>query len=156
MYNQTNKETYIGMDIPISGANIDGTGFMLGERVKYTSIIGMAIISTANSNLNGTGTIADLISGGYCLVKRITIKAQGNTTKGMVRIFHRDTGSVTRLLREVEIPAITQSAQDQTLIAVIDEPFFLGSHSSNRLRVSTEKAETFIVTAEALVFSFTW
>jgi hypothetical protein len=81
------------------------------------------------------------------VVKRITIKAQGSTTQGMVRIFFK-AGASTWLLREVQIPAITQAATDQTLIAVIDEPFRL--KASYTLRASTEKGETFIVSAECL------
>ncbi|MBI4645565.1 MAG: hypothetical protein HY738_02960 [Bacteroidia bacterium] len=124
MYNYTgNNSAYLGMELPISGANIDGTGLMLNERVKFTANTGLAIISTANSNLDGSGTIADLITAANygTLIKRITIKAQGTTTQGMVRIFHRDAGGTTWLMREVEIPAITQSSEDRTLIKVIDE-----------------------------------
>ena len=158
MYNNTgNQEAYIGMNLPISGTNINGTGLMLGERVKYTAVTGMAIISTANSYRNGTsGTYADLNTGGYCIVTRITIKAQGTTTKGMIRIFNRDQGGTSRLMMEVCVPPITQSALDQTVIAVINHPIYLGGHSNCRLRVSTEKAETFIITAEGLQYSFAW
>jgi len=148
-----NKGAYLGIDIPISSANTDGTGFMLCESVKFTAKNGIAIISTANSNLDGTGTVADLISGSSSgtLIKRIIIKAQGNTTQGMVRIFFKASGSYW-LLREVEIPAITQSSQDQTLIEISDEQFYL--KPSYTLSVSTEKAETFIVTAEGLDMSY--
>ncbi|MFH2140794.1 MAG: hypothetical protein ABIJ97_00120 [Bacteroidota bacterium] len=154
MYNNTGNEyAYIGMEIPISSANINGTGLMLCERVKYTAVTEIVSISTANSNLDGSGTITDLITGGGSgvLVKRLTVKAQGNTSQGMVRIFHKDS-STTRLLREVEIPAITQSAEDRTLIAVIDELFYL--RSSYKLRVSTENAETFIISAEGAQMSY--
>lgn len=149
MFNYTgNNYAYVGMNLPISSANINGTGLMLNERVKYTAITGRAVISTANSNLDGTGTIADLITGGNgTVVKRIIIKAQGSTTQGMVRIFFK-AGATTWILREIEIPAITQSSRDQTVVAVIDEPFYL--KASYLLRVSTEKAETFIVTAEGM------
>lgn len=156
MYNNAgNDYAYIGMQLPISSVNIDGTGLMLNERAKFTAKTVNIVISTANSNLDGTGTITDLVAGAAygTLVKRIFIKAQGTTTQGMVRIFHYDS-STTRLMMEVEIPAITQSAQDQTLIKIIDEVFYLKCSSTYKLRVSTEKAETFVITAETLDFTY--
>lgn len=152
MYNNTgNDYAYIGMQLPISSANVDGTGLMLCERVKFTAKTTNAIINTANTNLDGTGTIVDIVAGAASgtLVKSIIIKAQGTTTQGMVRIFHLD-GTTTRLMMEIEVPAITQSAQDQTLIKIIDEVFYLKCSSSYKLRASTEKGETFIITAECL------
>ncbi len=150
MLNDTgNNYAYLGMNLPISSANINGTGLMLNERVKYTGNTQHAIISRANSNLDGTGTLVDLITGANngTLVKRIIIKAQGSTTQGMVRIFFEDRG--IWLLREVEVPAVTQSSEDETfIIAIIDDIFYL--KATRKLRASTEKGETFIVTAEGL------
>lgn len=143
-----NQYAYAGMNLPISSAQLNGTGLMLNERVKYSATTAIAEISTANSNLDGTGTLADLVTAGNgTIVKRIIIKAQGTTTEGMVRIFFK-AGATTWLLCEIEIPAVVQSSRDQTLIAVIDEPFYL--KASYTLRVSTEKAETFIVSAECM------
>lgn len=155
MYNYTgNNYAYVGMNLPISSANINKTGLMLCERVRYTARTGVAVISTANSNLDGSGAVVDLImSGGNgLLVNRITIKAQGTTTQGMVRFFYYNN-STTLLIYEVEIPAITQSATTQTLIKTIDFPIYLKS-SNYKLKVSTEKAETFIITAEGMTMSY--
>lgn len=154
MYNQTNKEAYVGMNLPISSANIDGTGFMLAKRAQYTVNTAMVIVSTANSNLDGTGTLASLPigAGSGTIVYRMIIKAQGTTTEGMIRLFHYGVGTI-RLFKEISIPAITQSALDQTTIIVIEEPFYMLSHSQYHLKVSTEKAETFIVIAEYMSFT---
>lgn len=157
MYNNTeNKSSYIGFDIPISSANINKTGWMLLDRAKYTARTSIAVINTANSNLDGTGTISVLISpSGYgTLVTRIIIKAQGNTTQGMVRVFLSDASSTNRLLREVEIPAVIQASDQQTLIKIIDDFFYLKNNVNMKLKVSTEKAETFIVTAEGFDLSY--
>lgn len=150
MYNNSgNEQAYVGMVLPISNAQVNDTGQMLCERVKYTAQIGRAVLSTANTNLDGTGTTETLISGtNYgTLVKRIIIKAQGTTTQGMVRIFHY-SGANVRLMNEIPVPAITQSAMDVTLIHIIDDFFYLAEDFS--LKVSTEKSETFIVTAEGM------
>lgn len=155
MYNNRDTSTYVGMELPISGANIDNTGFMLAERAKFTARTAVAIISTANSNLNGSGTIVDLAAGYYpgSIVNKIIIKAQGSTTQGMIRLFHYIPPSSNRLFREIPVPAITQSAQDETVIAIINEPFFLVGSGTYKLKVSTEKAETFIVIAECMDFT---
>ncbi len=152
--NTGNDYVYIGEKLRISSANIYGTGLMLGERVKYTANNGYAVISTANTNLDGSGAITDLITGGTCgtVVKRIIIKAYGSTTEGMIRIFHKDGSGTTRLLREIPVPAVTRSSLDPTLIAVIDDYFYL--KTTLKLRVSTEKAETFVITAEGLDMTY--
>jgi hypothetical protein len=144
-----NQYAYAGLDLRISSANVCETGFMLGERVKYTSDIGQAIISTANTNRDGTGAIEDLITGGTygTIVNRITIKAQGSTSQGIVRLYIYGA-STSWLIREIPVPAMTQAAHDTTAIAVIDDYILL--QYNGKLRVSTEKANTFIVTAEGL------
>lgn len=154
MYNINGRSGNLGMILPMSNANVNGTGYMLNETVKYaTTQLGLVIISTANSNRDGTGTIGNLITGtsNGTIVKRIVIKAQGNTSEGMIRLFHYD-GTTTRLVREIPVPAITQSSEQKTFIAVINEPFFL--KLSNTFKVSTEKAETFIATAEGTDMSY--
>lgn len=154
MYNNTgNNYAYLGMQLPISGANIDGTGLMLMERIKFTGRTTVTTISTANSNLDGTGTVSDLItgSGSGTLIKRIFIKAQGSTTQGMIRIFFKVSTS-NWLLREVYVPAVTPDARHESFMAVIDEPFFL--KASYILRASTQNAETFCITVEGLDMAY--
>ncbi|MBI5541259.1 MAG: hypothetical protein HY951_14430 [Bacteroidia bacterium] len=158
MYNKAeNKETYLGLQLPISSANIDETGLMLSERSRYTARTEIAIISAANSNLDGTGTIVDLIAGAAVygtIIKRIVFKAQGTTTQGMIRIFHKDAGGTTRLLREIEVPAVTPANDVPTWSFELNEIFYLKNSTTVKLRVSTEKAETFIVTVEGLNYTY--
>ena len=154
MYNPTgNDYAYIGMNLPIPSANIAETGYMLAQRVKYTSVTSIGIVSTANSNLDGTGTLTTLITGANSgtLIRRIIIKAQSSTTQGMIRFFFVANASVW-IIREVEVSAINQASTDQSFIAIIEEPFLLSSTRS--IKVSTEKAETFIITVEALNMTF--
>lgn len=155
MYNpKDNEYAYVGMKLPIAGVDINNTGYMLQERVKYTTQTAIQIVSVANSNLDGTtGTYYDLITAASngTLLKRIFIKAQGDTTQGMIRIFYKSGASVW-LMREIEIPAVTKSATDETFIAIINEPFYL--KPTHLIRISTEKGETFIVTAEGLDMSY--
>lgn len=120
----------------------------IDERAQYTANTGMATISTANSNLNGTGTLGTVLTAGGngTLVKTVTIKAQGNTTSGMVRLFV--VGSDTRLVAEIEVPAVTRSSTAKSYEKSLVVNFTL--QANDQLKASTEKAETFNVIAEGL------
>ena len=122
---------------------------MINERAKYTANTGIVSISTANSNRNGTGTLGVIITGASngTLVKRIIIKATGNTTRGMVRIYCN-----ANIITEVEVPAVTKSAIDTSFSAVLNLNFKLAS--TNTLKASTQNAETFIITAEGLDWTY--
>lgn len=124
----------------------------IDERAQYTANTGMATISTANSNLNGTGTLGTVLTAGGngTLVKTVTIKAQGNTTSGMVRLFV--VGSDTRLVAEIEVPAVTKSSTDPSFEAFIPTNFAL--QTGDVLKASTENAETFNVFAEGLDWAY--
>ncbi len=129
---------------------------MISSRVKYQTENQSVTISTANPNRNGTGTITPILTGAGpqdygTIVKRIIIKATGNTTSGMIR-FYLDAGGSYYLFTEVPISAVTKSASDHSFVTVLDIEFLLGLNQT--LSVSTEKAETFIVTVEALGFYF--
>lgn len=81
--------------------------------------------STANTNRDGTGTIATLITARVpgSRIERVNLQAIATTTAGMIRIFKRDSGlalaadgSVAsyaaptwRLIAEVSVAAITPS-----------------------------------------------
>ena len=88
-----------------------------------TPKIGMARISTANTNRDGTGTLGDVITGGTfgTRVVRIHIRATVTTTAGMVRLFISD-GSNIRFWDEVSVTAITVSATVQAFEATIITP----------------------------------
>src|SRR3989304_9357847 len=148
-----NIYAYTGINLAIPAVQINKTGYMLAERVKFAGNTAIAVLSTANSNLDGTGTTVSLITGASSgtIVKRITIKAQGTTTQGMVRIFYFLSPDYY-LLNEIQVPAITQDSKHQTFIAEINEPFYL--NSGVVLKASTEKGETFIVTAEGVNMSW--
>ena len=114
---------------------------------------GIAQISTANANHDGTGTIATVFSAGAngSRIDAIDIKAVGTTTTGMIRLFIHD-GNNARLLTEVPVVAVTPSATCPSWEAQLNTnsmsqilPLVLPSGYS--LRTSTGKAETFNVIA---------
>ena len=125
----------------------------MAAETQYTANTGMAVISTANSNLDGTGTLVTVLTAASngTLVKTITIKATGNTTEGMVRLFLFD-GSVTRLIQEIEVPPVTQAATTPAFEFVWNCDLKL--KSGLVLRASTQNAETFNVIAEGLDWAY--
>lgn len=126
----------------------------MAEETQYTANTGMQTISTANANLDGTGTLSSAIVTGASngtLIKTITIKAQVNTTQGMIRLFVFD-GTNTKLLTEVEIVAVTKSANDPAFETTVPLNYSLKSGWS--LKASTENAESFNVIAEGLDWTY--
>lgn len=123
----------------------------MAAETQYTANTGIAVISTANSNLDGStgtyGTVLTSPSSGFSgtYVKTVTIKAQGNTTHGMIRLFVYD-GVTTRLIREIEVPSVTKSSTDPAFEITV--PLDLHLEPSGVLKASTQNAETFNVIAE--------
>ena len=138
----------------LTGQLLDPTETNINERVKYTAHTGMAQISTANSNLDGSGTLADVLVGASngTYIKTITIQATTETTpQGVVRIFVYTPGYYC-LIEEVEIPMVLPSGNDKAWAVSLDVDFYLKTNYT--LKVSTEKANTFNVIAEAYDYSY--
>ena len=124
------------------------------ESTNYTANTGMVLISTANTNLDGSGTLGTVLTAGASgsgwkgtEIESITIKAIVTTTMGMVRLFLYD-GTNTRLYTEIPIPAITKSGSDPAF----ERKITLGNFNMKAdwvLKASTEKAESFSIIAEA-------
>jgi hypothetical protein len=108
-----------------------------------------AVISAANTNRDGTGTIVTVFTAGASgsRIDDVTIQATGTTTAGVVRLFLHD-GTNARLFKEVLVTAITPS----TTVAAFSSTLYglgLTIPTGWSLRASTHNAETFNV----LVFS---
>lgn len=106
-------------------------------------------IATANTNRDGTGTVATLITAvaAGTRVVEIVCKAKGTTTAGMVRVFLHD-GTSFFLFDEISIGAVaspgasTQTTRTSTLYNNLILP-----NASWSVRVSTNNAESIDVTA---------
>ena len=125
----------------------------MAAETQYTANTGLVAISTANTNLDGTGTLGTLLTAAAngTLVKSVTIKATTNTTQGMIRLFVYD-GTNTRLVSEIEVDAVTKSTIDETFEKYIE--LNLKLKSGDLLKVSTQNAETFNVIAEGLDWAY--
>jgi hypothetical protein len=101
-------------------------------------------VTTANTNRNGSGTIATIFTGGSSgsRIDDISIVATGTTTAGVVRLFLND-GTTSYLLQEILVTAITPSTTVQVFtFQLLNQAIILAS-SSWSLRASTNNAETF-------------
>lgn len=122
-----------------------------------TPKVGLGTISTANSNLDGTGTLGTVFTAGTSgsRIDAILIYATGTTTAGMVRLFISD-GVNNRLMAEVPVVAITPSGTQPAFSALLQSnnngllnsaPLPLSFQTSYILKASTQNAESFNVIA---------
>ena len=111
-------------------------------------VVGIAAISTANPNRDGTGTMGTVATAPATgmVIDLIRVKASATTTAGMVRLFIHD-GSTARLYDEVAVTAITPSATVKSFEAEVAPTTPLILPSGYSLRASTEQAEAFNVYA---------
>lgn len=114
---------------------------------------GIGQVATANTNLDGTGTLATILTAGASgsRIDAINLKAVATTTAGMIRLFIHD-GTNARLLTELPVLALTPSATLPSWEAQITTnnmsqilPIILPTGYS--LRASTHNTETFNVIA---------
>lgn len=113
--------------------------------------IGKVVISTANTHLDGTGTLGTLIIGttNGTRISRITIQALGTTTAGMIRIFVKD-GTNYFLWKEIQVLATTPSATVKAFnytLELFGEMAIVLPYGYS-LEVSTELAESFAITCK--------
>lgn len=121
------------------------------ESTRFTANTGLSLINTANSNLDGTGTVATALTAttGFngTRIESVSVKAINNTTSGMIRFFIRDLSSVY-LFKEIDVDGIVRSGSQ----ASFDYKTDLGNfelQADFQLRVATQNSETFSVVVEA-------
>lgn len=135
------------------------------DSTEYTAKTGLARINSANTSLTGTGTLNTDIwtvvtagtsgSGWYgCRINSITVKAMQSTTKGMVRLFVYDGSSVTKILCEIPIPAVTYSTKRKTFEHTVYFPDGLTIAPSYAIRATTQNSELFTVIANAEDYTY--
>ncbi len=120
-----------------------------------TPKLGIAAVSTANTNRDGTGTLSTILTAGASgsRVDGIVIQATATTTAGMVRLFLHD-GTTARLYDEVPVLAVTPGASTPAWSATLgnNAPLSSGRYplmlpSGFSLRASTHNAEAFSIHA---------
>jgi hypothetical protein len=111
-----------------------------------TPRIGLGQVSTANTNRDGTGTIATILTGvaAGTRINEITIEGTGTTTAGMVRLYLHD-GTNTRMFDEFPIPANTASHFVAAYRTTKTYDNLVLPSASWSIRASTHVAETFNV-----------
>lgn len=130
--------------------------------------VGQAAFNTANTNRDGTGTLATLYTtraagpatggnGGMALW--LSVRATATTTNGMVRVF-RHNGTTAFLLMEIPVSAVTPSgtvaawslSSVPTLSALLDPlgrlPLNVALDPGYSIRISTNNAEAFVATLD--------
>lgn len=112
----------------------------------------LSALATANANLDGTGTLVEIAAGTTdgIVVERVTARASGSTTAGLIRFFISiDGGTTKRLWHSVSVDARTPSATASSWSAAID--FLRGvllKDANTKLYACPTKSETFNVIVE--------
>ncbi len=134
------------------------------ESTNYTANTGIASISVANSNLDGTtGTVVTVFTAGSsgtyngCKVKSIVIKGvSSSTADGMIRLFIQNSGStVTKLFTEIPVPVVTPTSTARSFAHQIDFPedgFNL--QAGYKILATTQNANTFAITVEGMDWKY--
>lgn len=125
------------------------------ESTNFTANTGTAVINVANTTLTG-GTLNTNIWSAFTAgssatfrgarIDSLTIKAQGTSTMGMIRIYIFDTTNY-RLFKEIPVLAIVQTGTEKAYQYKLDMGGF-SLKAGWEIRVSTEKAETFSIIVE--------
>jgi hypothetical protein len=120
----------------------DNPAFAVTPRVASVNI------ATANTNRDGTGTVATLITGAATgtRVAEIVIKARVTTTAGQVRVFLHD-GTTFFFFDEIAVAAATVSNSVQGARVSTTYNNLVLPSASWSIRVSTHNAESIDVTA---------
>jgi hypothetical protein len=119
----------------------------MGINANYANTPRAAVgqVSVANTNRDGTGTLATIFTAGSSgsRIDDIKIQATGTTTAGVVRLFVHD-GTNARLLAENLVTAVTPSTTVEAWsTTLLNQAIVLPNGWS--LRASTNNGETFNV-----------
>jgi hypothetical protein len=110
------------------------------------------LVSAANTNRDGTGTLATVVTAGSAgtRIERIILAAIGTTTAGMLRLYIHN-GTSAFLWKEIPVTALTPSGTVQAFQSELDCATTAGQimvlPSGWSIRCSTHNAESFHVTA---------
>lgn len=115
----------------------------------------LAVLSAANTNWDGTGTIVDVVTGTASAKKEvywITITATGTTTEGWIKFFSYD-GTNTRFLCALKVAAGVPTATKRPWsysgpVPGMPSGVIAIPGATDKLQMATHIAETFHVRAE--------
>ncbi len=125
------------------------------DHMKRYANNGLGLISTANPNLDGTGTIQDIITASLkgTTLDTIHIKGQASTSQGMIRLFITNGGGNYYLFTEIPIAASTQTAiVPSTINRTVN--YSLIFKTGYILAVSTENADTFSIIMNGINWNY--
>ncbi|HWY11721.1 MAG TPA: hypothetical protein VN026_10370 [Bacteroidia bacterium] len=150
--------TQVANTFNVIAEGLDWTYYSNGVRTdttQFTGNTGCASFSTANTNLDGTGSITIIYATGASntfkgsSVKSITIKcADGTSSPGMVRLYMNDGVTTTRLFSEIFVTSEVHDAVDKSFEKTIVFDDDLDLKSGWNLYASTEITESFRITVE--------
>jgi len=128
----------------------------IDSSVQYVSNSGVGVITTANTNLDGSGAMEQIFiaSSDGSVINSIIIKAQAKTDGGMVRLFIQDAAATTPVLFwEVPIPLVELDGTSQSYMCQVILQGTLCISSGYSIWASTEVSNTFNIIVEGTNWS---
>lgn len=133
---------------------------MPGLSAKYTANTGLGLLTTANTGLDGGGTIVTVLVGASngTLIKTIAIKAQAAFCSGdIVRLFIEDDGVdevITKLISEILMRPAGGGVSSTFATYGMTVPLNMTLKSGYKLRASTNIAGKISISAEGLDWTY--
>jgi hypothetical protein len=126
---------------------------------QVRAVLGNDTISTANVNLDGSGTITEIFTapaaavGNGATIRSITISALQSTHENIIRLFISPSGTPDYTLwMEIYVPETTQSGFQPSYKQVLREDFTL--EAEYIIGASTQLPESFAITIEGTSWSY--
>lgn len=122
---------------------------------EYSAVpnTGIASVTTANTNRDGTGTIETVLTAGASgsRIEKISIKATATVSAGMIRFYVHD-GTTSQIIAEIAVTATTASSTvpsfEHTMTQDTVDYLPLTLPTGYSLRASTQLSESFKVIAQ--------
>lgn len=121
---------------------------------------GIVTISTANPNLDGSGSVSTVLTAGAngTIIKSVTIKATAPVVSGMVRLYLKKSGDVI-LYKEVPVPVtpVLNNTPTPTPLLPLFETVLVGDlklEAGMELVASTQTRDNFNIVAEGLDWEY--
>ena len=110
---------------------------------ESTQRVGLASVTVANTNRDGTGTLVDVVTGVTAGTKidRVVIKASGTAATGLLTLFYFD-GTTNWLFDEIVITGVVASTTVPSFRADRTYPDLVIAAATHKLRAAVTVAPT--------------
>lgn len=129
---------------------------MIGDYAKFTANTGLGLVAVANTNLDGSGTLATVLTAADSgtIIKTLTIKAIAGVAAGdIIRLFVYN-GTTNYLLQEIQFVPTGGGASSVFTTASMVVTLNFPLKATYVLKASTDAGKKFNVIAEGVDITY--